>query len=163
MVALSNHRHTHGCLSTSEQSRPSITCFRPSCRKRRDVVVAAAAGQPEAHSNGHNHYSEDAFRIRAPSPQQLERSWQLAADGSSLADEFFSPYKAPEQHQTKVFVFVRHGHSTWNEQSRIQVSRVAAGELQQTLQPINMSVPVSERHTLDISFSSMPPCYRDKL
>jgi hypothetical protein len=41
----------------------------------------------------------------------------------TLADEFLQAIKAPEVSEPKVFVFVRHGHSTWNQQSRIQVSR----------------------------------------
>jgi broad specificity phosphatase PhoE len=37
------------------------------------------------------------------------------------ADEFLQAMRAPcELQQSKVFVFVRHGNSTWNEQSRIQ-------------------------------------------
>uniref|UniRef100_A0A383WBQ0 Uncharacterized protein n=1 Tax=Tetradesmus obliquus TaxID=3088 RepID=A0A383WBQ0_TETOB len=38
----------------------------------------------------------------------------------ALADEFLQAIKAPQVSEPKVFVFVRHGHSTWNEQSRIQ-------------------------------------------
>lgn len=41
----------------------------------------------------------------------------------ALADEFLQAIKAPQVSEPKVFVFVRHGHSTWNEQSRIQVSK----------------------------------------
>jgi hypothetical protein len=41
----------------------------------------------------------------------------------ALADEFLQAIKAPQVSEPKVFVFVRHGHSTWNQQSRIQVSR----------------------------------------
>jgi hypothetical protein len=40
----------------------------------------------------------------------------------ALADEFLQAIKAPQVSEPKVFVFVRHGHSTWNQQSRIQVS-----------------------------------------
>lgn len=72
---------------------------------------------------------EDAFRIhRAPSPAQLERAYQKTAQDMHLRpDEFFTPHKGGSGQQPKAFVFVRHGHSTWNEQSRIQASRVQAG------------------------------------
>lgn len=66
-------------------------------------------------------------------PSSLERAWAGQAYDSQLADEFFDAFKAPAQQQrgSKVFVFLRHGHSTWNEQSRIQVGMgvcVWAGE-----------------------------------
>lgn len=79
-----------------------------------------------------NSSDEDAFRIhRAPSPAQLERAYQKTAQDMQLrADEFFTPHKGGSGQQPKVFVFVRHGHSTWNEQSRIQVK---VGSLRQLL------------------------------
>jgi hypothetical protein len=114
------------CLAqgTRPPSSARSSCAVPSntVGKHRRVRQAAAAGP---NGNGSRH-DEDPFRIRGPSPQQLERSWlEKTADPAQLADEFFSPYKSSQQHQPKVFVFVRHGHSTWNEQSRIQASRVA--------------------------------------
>lgn len=75
-------------------------------------------------SNGHSNKGDnsDAFRIRGPTPEQLERAWLEQAVEHSTGT-FLQPYKAPEQQRSsKVFVFVRHGHSTWNEQSRIQAS-----------------------------------------
>lgn len=51
---------------------------------------------------------------------------QAAELHQALANEWLEAIKAPpELCQPKVFVFVRHGHSTWNEQSRIQVSTEA--------------------------------------
>lgn len=41
-------------------------------------------------------------------------------DAQQLADEFLTAVKSPAV-RAKYFIIVRHGHSTWNEQSRIQV------------------------------------------
>jgi hypothetical protein len=50
--------------------------------------------------------------------------WDLG-QGPALqsGEEFLVPVKSPEL-KAKYFVIVRHGHSTWNEQGRIQVREV---------------------------------------
>jgi hypothetical protein len=86
---------------------------------RRLPFRAASVSKPNGHHSSSS--NDDPFQIHQQGPEQLERAWLETADGLQLADEFFTPHKGPEQ-QSKVFVFVRHGHSTWNEQSRIQAS-----------------------------------------
>jgi hypothetical protein len=92
-------------------------------------VLTRYRPKQEEDNNSSNSSDEDAFRIpRAHSPAQLERAYQKTAQDMQLrADEFFTPHKGGSGQQPKVFVFVRHGHSTWNEQSRIQASRVVCG------------------------------------
>lgn len=125
---------THTLPSVRPGSRSTVCLPHTASRScsRRLVTRKAAAGSSNGHDN--SKHDDDAFRIRGPSheqpikspcPEQLERAWlEQTADGLQLADEFFTPHKGPEQ-QSKVFVFVRHGHSTWNEQSRIQASAAA--------------------------------------
>ncbi|KAF8055096.1 2-carboxy-D-arabinitol-1-phosphatase [Scenedesmus sp. PABB004] len=56
----------------------------------------------------------------APAEQQQPRGGADAAHHAST-ESFLQPVKAgPELRQPKCFVFVRHGASTWNQESRIQ-------------------------------------------
>lgn len=86
-------------------------------------LYSRRAAAAEINSSSDDELTNVSFSLRKTQPERLEQAWvEQTADGSQLADKFFDPYKAPEQQQSKVFVFVRHGHSTWNEQSRIQAS-----------------------------------------
>lgn len=108
--------------------QPTAAALSSKTAGRRVLVLTRYRPKDDNTNSSSNSSDEDAFRIhRAPSPAQLERAYQKTAQDMQLrADEFFTPHKGGSGQQPKVFVFVRHGHSTWNEQSRIQVSRVVA-------------------------------------
>jgi hypothetical protein len=122
-VLVDQTRHTmmqpqRGSALRGQSSSRGLTCSTASRNLSRRLVRAASVSKPNGH---HSNGNDDPFKIHRQGPEQLERAWLETADGLQLADEFFTPHKGPEQ-QSKVFVFVRHGHSTWNEQSRIQAS-----------------------------------------
>jgi hypothetical protein len=95
------------------QARISSRCAGVSHQPARRSVRHASAGAARARSG-------DSGSGAGDSADRLERTFSdKAADASQLADTFLQPLWAPPQ-QAKVFVFVRHGHSTWNSQSRIQ-------------------------------------------
>jgi serine/threonine-protein phosphatase PGAM5 len=91
--------------------------------------------------------------------RRVQQQQQQAAElHQTLADEWLQAIKAPpELRQPKVFVFVRHGHSTWNEQSRIQgntneselteIGRLQAVKARDALQGLQFDSCFSSPHT----------------
>ena len=84
----------------------------------------AACEFNQTNGNGHGVYTEVQYPVSGPLDASQDLSWDFSQDPALQSrEEFLTPVKSPEL-KAKYFVIVRHGHSSWNDQGRIQVGRL---------------------------------------
>jgi len=80
----------------------------------------AACEFNQTNGNGHGVYTEVQYAVSGPLDASQDLPWDFSQDPALQSrEEFLTPVKSPEL-KAKYFVIVRHGHSTWNDQGRIQ-------------------------------------------
>lgn len=121
--------HTARCTTDSTTAGTGRSAFASGRHPRRHAQSPPQYPCQALGSDGSHQALGTSIRSRERTQDsngnRLAQEQRAAELHQALADEWLQAIKAPpELQQPKVFVFVRHGHSTWNEQSRIQVSTV---------------------------------------